>query len=610
MAANDITVNIIAETKRFNANLQKASKGLKGFAGRAKNFVAENKIAITAAIAGLGALAFKVTKAASDLEETQAKFNTVFRGVSEEAEKSAQILQDSFLLSETAAKANLAAIQDTLVPMGLMRDEAQNVSFEVVKLAADLGSFNNLPTEMVMRDIQSALVGNFETMKKYGVVLRATDVTNRILNKGLANSASEITNAQKVTEAYQLILEGTKDAQGDVARTSGSFANQVKKLNSEMTDLMATVGQFSLGPGTTLVGTLIKFVSKMEESIKAIQTFSDEFKSFGEFLKTNFVAVLGTIVLIIIDIFQKLPFFSTILKRLGFDLDKVKLAVEDQVIAWNSANQASALAAREAIEGEKKKQVAAEETKNVITRSFKDITGIDREQVNLRIQNAIEENFIRNTLTNERIEKAVEEGAKREAIFQKWRDFGGEMINQVSANFGEGMADMILEGKKFSDVMKGIWKSLARAIISEIARIIVKILIMNAIRRVAGGPFGFLGGGAHGGIIGEPSIIQGLNTGRSALVGEAGPEVIVPAKSGTGGGGLQLTPPGVAGSLAAGGSSGGSGGINLTLNISGNFIEASPAKWAAMFREKLLPEIRRFTMIAPTSPFTRRRGAA
>ena len=124
-------------------------------------------------------------KAASDLEETTGKFNVVFKGQEEVARGWSKTLVESYAMSTEESKRFLSSIQDLLVPMGMGAVEAGKMSFEVTKLAADLGSFNNLPTAQVMLDIQSALVGNFETMKKYGVILNETVVKAKALEMGL-----------------------------------------------------------------------------------------------------------------------------------------------------------------------------------------------------------------------------------------------------------------------------------------------------------------------------------------------------------------------------------------------------------------------------------------
>lgn len=192
----------------------------------------------------------------------------------------------------------------------------------------------------------------------------------------------------------------------------------------------------------------------------------------------------------------------------------------------------------------------------------------------------------------------------------------GQMRDQAFDNFGSGMADMIMEGKRFSDVMKNIWEDLARQVIKTIAKMIAKWLAFLALRGVLtafGGPgagvaFGQVmgiaasGGAADGGLIREPSILTGLRSGRSILAGERGTEAIVP--TGMGGGGSNVTAKEMGTSFAGGGDS-----VSVTVNIQGQFIEGNEAKWQKLIRDKIVPELRRRTMIDPQGLFNRRRGA-
>jgi len=162
------------------------------------------------------------------------------------AEKWAQQLVDSYAMSTREAKQYLSSVQDLLVPMGMASDQAGKMSSKIVKLAADLGSFNNMPTARVMADIQSGLVGNYETMKKYGVVLNATIVQEKALAMGLASTKNELTAGQKAHAAYTLMVEGSKAAIGDMARTQDDYANQMKQIKAHIEDLSASIGTFMI----------------------------------------------------------------------------------------------------------------------------------------------------------------------------------------------------------------------------------------------------------------------------------------------------------------------------------------------------------------------------
>jgi len=182
-------------------------------------------------------------KAASDLQEVTSKFKTVFGDQLGAANKYVKELAANYAMSTREARQYLAATQDLLVPMEVQRDLAAKLSGEIVKLSADLGSFNNMPTAKVMDDIQSALVGNYETMKKYGVVLNATIVDQEAINLGLAKNKKNVDAAARAQAAYSLIVKGSKAAIGDMQRTQDSYANQLKKLHANMEDFKGLVGK-------------------------------------------------------------------------------------------------------------------------------------------------------------------------------------------------------------------------------------------------------------------------------------------------------------------------------------------------------------------------------
>lgn len=219
-------------TEKSGKKLQKTQQGLNA------NFL-KSVLTLTAVVGVLK----KTVTAASDLEETTSKFNTVFGKQRKVAEQTASVLVESYAMSTREAKQYLASVQDLLVPMGMFEAQAAQMSGEVVKLAADLGSFNNLPTERVMMDMQSALVGNFETMKKYGVILNETVVQQEAMNSGLWNGKGRIDAVAKSQAAWNIILRSTKAAQGDMIRTGDSFANVLKKLFAVVEDIAADFGK-------------------------------------------------------------------------------------------------------------------------------------------------------------------------------------------------------------------------------------------------------------------------------------------------------------------------------------------------------------------------------
>ena len=216
--------------------------------------------------------------------------------------------------------------------------------------------------------------------------------------------------------------------------------------------------------------------------------------------------------------------------------------------------------------------------------------------------------------TNIRLAAGQEEARSRTQTFEKmyeslslaqesWGDIAKNISSQVFTQFGNGIADMIMKGKRFSDVMKEIWKDLARAIIAEIVKMIAKWLVFLALKAATGGGAGLFF--QHGGIISEPTLLIGMRSGARGIAGEAGPEVIQPI----GQGGLRPFSPGGTGGLSPAFAGADDSQVNVTVNITGQFIEGNESKWQELIRQRIVPEIRRFTMTSPIGPFTRRRGA-
>ena len=250
-------VLVRAKTGKYKQDIAGAERRTETFGKRASASIGK----ITASLVAFSAVASTVFIAASlkavdygsDLEETQGKFDVVFRGMTETAEEWSDVMQKSYAMSETESKKYLSSIQDLLVPTGLARDKAGELSNQFVKMAADLGSFNNRETVEVVRDIQSALQGSSETMAKYGINVKAAKVEQEIYRLKLAKTKKEITDAHKAQAIYSIMLREGADAVGDMARTSESYANQLKKAKANIADISTEMGQNLLPLATSLV---------------------------------------------------------------------------------------------------------------------------------------------------------------------------------------------------------------------------------------------------------------------------------------------------------------------------------------------------------------------
>lgn len=230
---------------------EKASASLSSVGQKLSRAGQSMSLAVTLPIAGIGGLFLKT---ASDVEEMQSKFEAVFRESSADVAEWASSHASATSRSRYALQGYLAQLQDTFVPMGVARDEAAELAKQVTALGVDLGSFNNVAEPEVINALTSALVGNHESVRRFGVVINQATLEQELLNMGIQGGVKEATEQEKMLARLNLILSMTADAQGDAARTSDSFANQMRGLKASAEEVAVELGQILIPIAKDVIG--------------------------------------------------------------------------------------------------------------------------------------------------------------------------------------------------------------------------------------------------------------------------------------------------------------------------------------------------------------------
>ena len=261
-----------------------------------KSGLASAKNMIGGAMRGIGGLAAKASalaggigigaaiKLAADAEELGSMFKAVFQEGSADAEKFAQDLAVKLGRSTGDVMEQMAGFQDLFVPMGFARSEAAKLSKQMTSLVQDVASFKNQNPADVARDFNSALVGNHETVRKFGIVITQAALDQELMNMGIAKGTKAATEQQKVMARLQMIIKGTTDAHGDAAKTAGSFTNRMRGLIGVIKDLMGTIGGIFLPVLADLAGKLTAWLRRMEPKIK---DFADRMRAITEIIASD-----------------------------------------------------------------------------------------------------------------------------------------------------------------------------------------------------------------------------------------------------------------------------------------------------------------------------------
>lgn len=217
----------------------------------------------------LVAVAGTSVNTASRIEEMLAKSGQVFRDLTGEVRAWADATAEAMNRSAFQLEGMAVNFADLLVPMGATRDEAVTMSQNLTELTQDLASFNDMPTAQVAQNVQSALVGQSEAVRKYGVDVSQAAVNQELLNMGIEGGADAATRMQEVQARMNILMEDTADAQGDAVRTSDSFANQMRGLRAATEELQVKIGQ-------KLMPVARDLVDVAQGGIDAFQGLSDE----------------------------------------------------------------------------------------------------------------------------------------------------------------------------------------------------------------------------------------------------------------------------------------------------------------------------------------------
>ena len=291
-------VSVIPSAKGFGSTLDKEVGGQVDASGKkaGSRFGSALKVGALAVVGG-AALATKflggAVSAASDLAENQSKVGVVFG-------KSAGQILDASKTSATAMGLSKSAYLDAtgtlgnlLVSLDIAPKKAAGMSQQMVQLAGDLASFNNVSPEEALAALQSGLTGETEPLKKFGVNMNDATLKAEALKLGLIKNTKEaLTPQSKALAAQKLIMDQTKTAQGDFARTSGGLANQQRVLSAQFDDVKSTIGSALLPVMTdfvtflnnSVVPKVASFIDGMRNGTGAGGEFADKLSTLGGIL--------------------------------------------------------------------------------------------------------------------------------------------------------------------------------------------------------------------------------------------------------------------------------------------------------------------------------------
>lgn len=216
----------------------------------------------------------------SDLAEVQNVVDVTFPKMTAQVDEFARSAAQSFGLSETMAKQYTGTFGAMAKAFGFTERQAYDMGSTLTGLAGDVASFYNISQDEAYTKLKSVFTGETESLKDLGVVMTQTALDSYAMANGFGKTTSAMSEAEKVALRYQFVQDKLSAAQGDFARTSGSWANQCRILSLQMQSLMATIGQGLINLFTPIIRVINTVIGKLT-------TLANAFKSFTELITGN-----------------------------------------------------------------------------------------------------------------------------------------------------------------------------------------------------------------------------------------------------------------------------------------------------------------------------------
>lgn len=272
-----LVVKVGADTKQFQSEMKNISKDL-GKAGKKISQAGKNMtLGVTLPAAAAGAAAFKM---AAEMEDAMGAADQIFGKSAENMKGWAKGLESYYGIATGEAMEYGNMMGSMLQNIGgLTEDEAAKQSQTLIKLAGDLTAMYGGTTADAVHALTGALKGNNTMLDNYGMAVNDSMIKTKALEMGLYDGTGQMDLATKQAATLALIMEQSGAAQGQAARESEGASGSMRALMTEVKNLGTTMG-------TVLLPMITPIISKIKEMV-------EKFGSLDEGTKKNIVTFVA-----------------------------------------------------------------------------------------------------------------------------------------------------------------------------------------------------------------------------------------------------------------------------------------------------------------------------
>ena len=245
-------------------------------------------VGITAPVVGLMTASVKL---ASDLNESMNKIDVCFGKNAAGVKTWSDTTLKSFGIAKGTALDMASNYGDMAVSMGLPTSSAATMAEKLSGLAGDLASFKNIGIGEANTALSSVFTGETESLKELGIVMTQNNLQDFATSKGIKTKIADMTQAQQTQLRYNFVMNATKTAQGDFARTSTGTANASRIFTESLKELGEVFGQ-------NILPVITPIIIKLTELIQSFGKLSPSMQK-TILVVASIAAVIGPVLVVI-----------------------------------------------------------------------------------------------------------------------------------------------------------------------------------------------------------------------------------------------------------------------------------------------------------------------
>lgn len=258
---------LITSTEKYNASARKATSTTGQFTSGLK---ALNVAAVAITFRKIGHFIAQAVAESNKYQEDLNLFTVALGQYAAEAQNYAEKVSDVMGIDPAQWLRNQGVFNTLLTGFGDTAERAQLMSQNLTQLGYDISSFFNISIEDAMQKLQSGISGELEPLRRLGYDLSQARLEQTALNLGIKESVANMTQAEKAELRYYAIMTQVTTAQGDMARTLETPANQLRILQAQLTQAARAIGNIFIPALNAILPYAIAVVQVIREIANAL----------------------------------------------------------------------------------------------------------------------------------------------------------------------------------------------------------------------------------------------------------------------------------------------------------------------------------------------------